>query len=109
MELRLNKAWQPLTEENVSRIPGQLGVFQVADSSGSVQHIGFAGAKTLFGLRSMLQVELETCPPGSLFRYEVNMQYRSRYRELLMLHLADHGELPVLDRATAPANLGRLH
>jgi hypothetical protein len=109
MELRLSKPWQALTEENVARIPGQLGVFQVADSTGKVQHIGFAGARTLFGLRSALQAELAARPPGSLFRYEVNMQYRSRYRELLMLHLADHGELPALDRATAPVNLGRLH
>jgi hypothetical protein len=109
MELRISKAWRALTPENVREVPGYLGVYQVADATGAVQHIGFAGARTLFGLRSALEEEMTLRPEGSLFRFEVNMQYRSRFRELLMVHLADHGELPALNRDSAPVNLGRLH
>jgi hypothetical protein len=32
----------------------------------------------------------------------------SRHRELLMLHVADHGSLPVVNRADPPIGLGRL-
>jgi hypothetical protein len=42
------------------------------------------------------------------FRYEVNQQYTTRYQELLMLHVADHGTLPVVNAADPPVRLGRL-
>ena len=45
--------------------------------------------------------------PGHQFRIEVNMQYRTRWFELLMVHQADHGSLPV-DNAKNPPPLGRL-
>lgn len=108
MEIRLSKPWRPLTAENVRAVGGYLGVFEVADEVGRVQYVGYAGANTLFGLRSALDEQLRLRPPGWQFRYEVNMQYRSRYRELLMAHLAGSGELPPLNRDNAPRNLGRL-
>ena len=36
MRLRLDKPWQPLTAETATRLPGQLGVYQVADGQGTV-------------------------------------------------------------------------
>ena len=42
------------------------------------------------------------------FRVEVNQQYTTRYLELLMLHVADHGSLPVVNAADPPPRLGRL-
>ncbi len=108
MKLRLEKPWFDLTPENVRRLPGQLGVYQVGDAGGTVQRIGYAGARELFGLRSALEREMGSASPGSRFRVEVNTQYQSRWRELLMLHMLDHGTLPQLNESYRPATLGRL-
>jgi hypothetical protein len=109
MQLRLDKPWIPLTAESLARLPGQLGVYQIADEAGTVMKIGFAGGKSLFGLRSALQDEARNLGDSAAkFRYEVNMQYQSRYRELLMLHIADHGAAPERNRDSLPARLGRI-
>jgi len=108
MQLRLDKTWKPLDAEHVAALPGQLGVYQIADAGGTVSRIGFAGAKTLFGLRSALEQELQRRPTGAQFRVEVNTQYQSRWRELLMLHKADHGQLPVDNSDKDAVGLGRL-
>jgi hypothetical protein len=105
MKLHLDKPWIPLDEANVGLVPGQLGVYQFADSAGSVTYIGFAGGRSLFGLRSEIAARIGS---ARTFRYEVNMQYQTRYRELLMLHRGANGALPLLNPAEAPINLGRL-
>ena len=107
MRLRLDKPWQPLTAETAARLPGQLGVYQVADGQGAVLFIGQAGARSPFGLRSELQREFAERGTGRQFRVEVNQQYRTRWFELLMVHQADHGSLPT-DNAKNPPPLGRL-
>ena len=81
-------------------------MFQLADALGNVLYIGFAGGRSLFGLRSEVGARLGT-QGASQFRYEVNMQYTSRHRELLMAHHARHGRLPILN--TEPPPLGRIH
>jgi hypothetical protein len=108
VRLRLDKPWQPLTAETATRLPGQLGVYQVADASGTVLYIGHAGARSAFGLRSELQREHKERGDGCQFRVEVNQQYRSRWFELLMLHQADHSSLPADNAKNPPPNLGRL-
>ncbi|HEX6029889.1 MAG TPA: hypothetical protein VFY90_00575, partial [Tepidiformaceae bacterium] len=80
--------------------------YQVGDSESRVLHIGFAGARELFGLRSALDRELAARPSGARFRYEVNTQYQTRWRELLMLHQRDHGDLPDDNHTDRPARLG---
>jgi hypothetical protein len=107
LRLRLDKPWRPLSAEETARLPGQLGVYQVADAAGAVLYIGQAGARAPFGLRSELQRELQNRGAGHQFRVEVNMQYRSRWFELLMVYKADHGDLPP-DNASNPPPLGRL-
>ncbi|MFQ5381939.1 MAG: hypothetical protein ACE5EF_10005 [Dehalococcoidia bacterium] len=107
MRLRLDKPWIPLEPEAVSRLPGQLGVYQIADAEGSVTYIGVAGGRSLFGLRG--EVEKHLGDPGkSFFRVEVNQQYETRWRELLMLHRTDHGDVPVLNHGESLPRLGRL-
>jgi hypothetical protein len=109
MAIRLEKPWIELTPEAVKALPGQLGVYQLADAEGRVVYIGFAGGRSLFGLRSELERAVKERPAGAVrFRTEVNQQYTSRYQELLMLHVADYGCLPVVNRADPPARLGRL-
>jgi hypothetical protein len=109
MSIRMTKPWVELTPESVKALPGQLGAYQLANAAGVVVYVGYAGGRTLFGLRSELEKALAERPGGATqFRCEVNQQYTSRYQELLMLHVADHGELPVLNRADPPVRLGRL-
>ncbi len=105
MKLHLDKPWLPLTNERVAKLSGQMGVFQLADEGGRVVFIGFAGGKSLFGLRSELQKRVGS---AAQFRYEVNNQYQTRWRELLMLHKAANGELPEQNRNELTPKLGRL-
>jgi hypothetical protein len=108
LRLRLDKPWKPLSAEEAQRLPGQLGVYQIADARGAILFIGEAGARSPFGLRSELQRELKARGPDHQFRVEVNMQYRSRWFELLMVHKADHGSLPPDNEKNPPPVLGRL-
>ncbi|MGQ0585008.1 MAG: DUF7508 domain-containing protein [Reyranella sp.] len=108
IRLRLDKPWRPLSTEEATRLPGQLGVYQVADAKGTVLFIGHAGGRSAFGLRTELQREAGERSPGHQFRVEVNQQYRSRWFELLMVHKADHGSLPPDNAKNPPPNLGRL-
>ncbi len=108
MKLHLEKPWVELSAESLRAVPGQLGVYQLSRGDGAVERIGKAGARELFALRSALQRELTAAPAGTLFRYEVNMQYQSRWRELLMLHERDHGAPPPGNTADRPVRLGRM-
>lgn len=81
MSVRMTKPWIELTAENVARLPGQTGVYQVTGASGEVEN-GYAGGRSLFGLRSELGDRLAALGAGHRFRYEVTTQYLSRYHEL---------------------------
>jgi hypothetical protein len=104
----MTKPWTPLTPENVARLRAHMGVYQIQDASDQVVFIGYAGGKSLFGLRGELARALERFGPNHSFRCEVNTQYLTRYKELLMVHQADHSGLPRENR-TSPPHLGRLH
>ncbi len=109
MAIRMTKAWVPLTPENVKKLPGQLGVFQLADATGNTVFIGFAGGRSLFGVRSEVEKALAGPPAGATqFRVEINQQYTTRYQELLMLHVHDHGEVPAGNVGKPLPTLGRL-
>ena len=109
MALRLDKPWRPLDAETAGKLPGQLGIYQIADDGGQVIYIGYAGGRSLFGLRGKLEDEVANRRAGAAqFRVEVNMQYMTRYLELLMVHKADHGTLPRDNEAEGAPRLGRL-
>ena len=105
MGVRLAKPWLTLDPELVAKLPGQLGVFQLANENREVVYIGFAGGQSLFGLKGELGNWLGRWP---FFRVEVNMAYRTRCRELLMVHFSDHGAYPTENTAKETAGLGRL-
>lgn len=108
MGIRLDKPWQPLDDTAIDALPGQLGVYHVADDEGTVLSVGFAGAREPFGMQSALRREMEQHQGSATqFRCEFTSNYRSRWDELLMLHLADHGELPEPQRDQAQ-RVGRL-
>ena len=107
MGVRLDKPWRDLTAANVAGLAAELGVYQLADEAGQIVRIGYAGGRTLFGLRSELEAAL-AAGEAARFRTEVNAQYLSRYEELLMVHKADFGELPPGNAADAKRRMGRL-
>ena len=47
--MALNKPWIEATEENLRRLPGALGVYEIGDAAGTVLYIGFAGGRSRFG------------------------------------------------------------
>lgn len=103
MSIRLDKPWLALDADSLARVRGQLGVYELGDAQGEIVFIGYAGGRSRFGLRGELQAHLGQ---ASRFRFEVNMSYLTRYRELLMAFEADHGRLP--ERNARPQRLGRL-
>jgi hypothetical protein len=108
MGIELDKPWRAFTADEVAKVPGQLGVYELGDDEGRVLLIGFAGGRSTFGLRSELEKHVAVPTGGATrFRYEVNMQYTTRHKELLMAHQARRGALPPGNRLKPPV-LGRL-
>ena len=109
MSIRLQKPWQLLNAANLTRIEGQLGVYQIGNCEQQVIYIGYSGGRSLFGLRGDLTGWLQQHHGENLyFRHEVNMQYMSRHEELLMIHAAEFGELPAQNQLERKNRLGRL-
>ena len=105
----MKKAWQELTATNVAALGGELGVYQIADEKEQILRIGFAGGRSLFGLRGELLRALEEYRGHRVFfRVEINCQYLSRYEELLMVHMADHKSLPAGNAFEARRKIGRI-
>lgn len=109
MAVRLTKPWTPLELTAVKKLSGQLGVYQLADTKGVVVFVGFAGGRSLFGLRGEVEKALNDPPSGATqFRVEVNQQYTTRYQELLMVHVHDYGDVPAGNKGKPLPRLGRL-
>jgi len=109
LAIRLDKPWATIAEA-LPLIRGNLGVFQLGNEAGEVIYIGFAGGKSIYGLKGEVADLAAQIPEATHVRTEVNTAYQSRYRELLMVHSSDHGELPKcnLELNHHPARLGRM-
>ncbi len=92
MSIFMDKPWTPLTAENIARLPGSVGVFEVSDGT-DVIAIDYAGGRSLFGLRGALEIWIGK-QPGLSFRYERTNSYLSRYRELVQVHTNEFGMPP---------------
>lgn len=106
MAVRSTRPWRPIDPAALEALPGQLGVFELADAAGEVIFIGRADARTLFGLRGEVAARVAALPEARAFRVEVTTAYHTRHLELLMAFQADHGRLPSCN-APMP-DLGRL-
>lgn len=93
------RAPRPLTAEAAAGLPGQLGVYEILVGGETVE-IAAAGGLEPFGLRSALGAAAERWSDAE-FRYETTHAYMTRWQELLMLHHAEHGELPVANGGDA--------
>ena len=106
--VRLTKPWSDLDDAAIAALPGQLGVFEIGDEEGAVLELGFAGGRSRFGLRSAIAETAAKHERAARFRYEVTMQYWSRFEELLAVHVADHGELPAGNTDRGDRRVGRI-
>ncbi len=104
MSIRCEKPWLPRADLN--GLHGHLGVFQLGNAAGEVIFIGYAGGRSLFGLKGEIRTDLERLNDATCYRFEINTAYLTRYQELLMIHVADHGVLPPHNEPMP--NLGRL-
>jgi hypothetical protein len=110
MSLFIDKAWKPLTAAEADALPGQLGVYELGNDAGETVFIGYAGGRSLMGLRGEVGAMAAANSYGATkFRVEVNMQYLSRWKELLMVHRARDGALPPGNALKPPQKLGRIH
>ncbi len=106
--VRLTKPWRDLDDAAIAALPGQLGVFEIGDDEGATLELGFAGGNSRFGMRSAIAETAAKHERAARFRYEVTMQYWSRFEELLAVYVADHGELPVGNADRGDRRIGRI-
>ena len=109
MAVRLDKAWQPLGQQQLAKVGGHLGIYQLGNDNGDILYIGVAGGRSRFGLKGELSEHFQsaTCT-ATCFRIEVNMSYHTRHLELLQAYVHDHGQLPPLNTDIELTSLGRL-
>lgn len=105
--MRLEKPWLN-SAAALGLLHGNLGVFQLGDAHGRVVFIGYAGGKSTFGLQGAVREALAAHPVATSVRYEITTAYHTRYRELLMLHVADFGERPAGNTTDDGITLGQL-
>ena len=105
--MRLSKPWLA-SDDALALLHGNLGVFQLGDAAGDVLYIGVASGLSKFGLKGAVSEALAKHSGAVFVRYEVTTSYHTRYRELLMLHKADFGELPVGNSDASGVTLGQL-
>ena len=63
MAIRSTRPWRPIDAAALEALPGQLGVFELADAAGEVIFIGRADARTLFGLRGEVAARVAALRP----------------------------------------------
>jgi hypothetical protein len=71
--VRMTGPWLPLDSEHVERLGGHMGVYELAAADGKVVRIGFAGGRSVFGLRGELRGALQSDgeQAGASFRFEI--------------------------------------
>lgn len=105
--LAIRSPWVEISEATVSALHANPGVYEIGDASGRTLLIGYAGGKSLFGLRGEVARYIGN-NQAVMFRVEQNMQYISRWKELLMVFRGQQGSLPVLNPADDGFGLGHL-
>lgn len=92
MAVHLDKPW--LACADLDSLPGHMGVYELGDEDGNVILVGYAGGRSLFGLRGEIKAAVERFGTATHYRYEVTTAYLTRYQELLMAHRARSGAFP---------------
>lgn len=112
------KPWTTFAAVDAASLPGYLGVYEIGDAEGRVLYIGYAGGRSLYGLRGSIAAhfaDTEVNPAlrdrAVSYRYEVNQMYNTRHIDLLMRFREDEGRVPEGNEASAEPlpRLGRFH
>jgi len=97
----INKPWTRFEPATPRTLRGYLGVYELGDAEGNVLYIGYAGGRSLDGLRGAIAAhfgDAEANPVirdrAAQFRYEVNQMYLTRWTELLARYYTEHGRAP---------------
>jgi hypothetical protein len=82
-------------------LPGTVGVYELGDAGGQVFYIGYAGGKSLLGIRGAIVGHCSEDEPNPVIRarlasirYEVTTTYLTRHLELLSRFVSELGALP---------------
>ena len=114
----LTKPWQTFDPARQKELSGSYGAYEIGDEHGEVIYIGYAGARSLFGLRGKIAEHFSEREPNEVirerarrFRYEVNSMYYSRWVDLLARYREDYEALPPGNLAGHEhiPTLGRFH
>lgn len=106
-KIRFRGEWLRLDQDCVAKVGGHMGVYELSSPKGNVFFVGFAGGRSVFGLRGELENRLKKITDREVwFRVEITTAYLSRYKEVIMVHVADNGSLPSDNDPNEP--LGRL-
>jgi len=104
----IDKPWTPRGHLRAKDLPGTMGVYELGDSSGEIIFVGYAGGRSLFGLRGQLTEHCSGEDPNPVirartaaYRFEVTTSYLIRRLELLSRFHEDHGRLPVGNEAAS--------
>jgi hypothetical protein len=97
----INKPWMECARLDPKALPGTVGVYELGDAGGAVIYIGYAGGRSITGLRGVVvshRGSEETNPiirsRLTSVRYEVTTSYLTRHLELLSRYREAHGALP---------------
>jgi hypothetical protein len=100
----IGKPWQEMNGADPRQIPGTVGVYELGDDDGNVIYIGYAGGRSLMGLRGAILSHADgreaSLSQARRFRYEVTTNYLIRRLELLARYAEDEGELPSANAAS---------
>ncbi|HJM89841.1 MAG TPA: hypothetical protein QF624_09490 [Dehalococcoidia bacterium] len=131
--MRIRKPWTEWDDGiDWKKLPGAMGIYEIADEQQQTIYIGKASGKSPFGLRGELfrhfsnaetLAEANWAHPqmgenlpsiaahARYYRFEVNHMYYSRWIEALTRYNEDHGALPVanIEDPEQPPTLGQYH
>ena len=131
--MRIRKPWTEWDDGiDPGKIPGAMGIYEIADEQQETIYIGKAGGDSPFGLRGELFRHFssaetlagrnwthprmgETLPTiaarARYYRFEVNHMYYGRWIEALTRFREDFGVLPPanIEDPEQPPRLGRYH
>jgi hypothetical protein len=97
----LAKPWQTFDPASSHDISPVVGVYELADDAGETIYIGVAGGREPFGVRGRIERHFSPDEPNAVirerarrYRFEINLQYLTRYVELLTRYRDANGRLP---------------
>ncbi len=107
----MSKPWRNVDAAQLDDIPCTTGVYEIRDRHGEILDIGYAGSREPFGLKSKIEaIVSEEARDGLQFRYELHVQYMTRYAELVLVHRARHNGAEPARVSQRPIPVeGRLH